>query len=173
MDHEIDALERAAGIETAEQRAVFWRQFGHLSPPDMLSAGRDALMQLARSTEGNRSAAALQVEPDKAKSPRPLWLKILIWPLKVILAIIRKMVLFILIYGLPFALLCRFTGIIVALFGVMALAMVIDGKPEAMPLWQVGLVFLGSAFMWGIAAGWQKLLDLMLPEDEILIQPYN
>ncbi len=42
-----------------------------------------------------------------------------------------------------------------------------------MPLWQVGLVFLGAAFMWGIAAGWQWLLNRMLPEDEILIQPYN
>ncbi|WP_322997441.1 hypothetical protein [Castellaniella sp.] len=173
MDFEIDALERAAGIETAEQRAVFWRQFGHLSPPDMLSHGRKALMQLARSTEGNRNVSALQVEPIKAKSSRPLWLKILIWPFWAAYRIARQMFLFVLIYGLPFALLCRFTGFIVALFGLIALAMVLDGKPEAMPLWQVGLVFLGAAYMWGIAAGWQWLLNRMLPDDEILIQPYN
>ncbi len=35
------------------------------------------------------------------------------------------MVLFILIYGLPFALVCRFTGFMVALFGLFALTMVI------------------------------------------------
>ncbi len=47
MEQEIDALERAAGIQTAAQRAVFWRQFGHLSPPEMLDRGWEALLQMA------------------------------------------------------------------------------------------------------------------------------
>ncbi|MGE4409591.1 MAG: hypothetical protein AB7D33_03360 [Sphingobium sp.] len=110
---------------------------------------------------------------ERAAGIETLWLKVLLWPFRLVLKIAGKMVLFILVYGLGFAILCRFVAIMVALFGLLALAMWYDGKPNTMPLSQIGLVFLGAAYMWGIAAAWQWLLNRMLPKDEVLIQPYN
>ncbi len=171
MEVELDALERAAGIRTAEERAAWWRQFGHLAPPEMVQAGRQALVERAGRAGVDAAAPDTAAREVPIKRRRPFWLKVLIWPFWLLAAMARKLVLLVLIFGLPFVMALNLAALLTGLFGVICVAKVIDG--DDMPLWQVGAIFGGSLLCWSIGAGWKWLLNWMLPDDEVIIGPYT
>ncbi|MFG1298062.1 hypothetical protein V5F50_19910 [Xanthobacter sp. V13C-7B] len=171
MEVELDALERAAGIQTAEERAAFWRQFGHLAPSEMVQAGRQALTQ--RGGRGAGEAAELDIAAREmpTKRRRPFWLKAILWPVWLLVAMARKMVLLVLIFGLPFVMALNFAALMTGLYGLICAAKYIDG--DNIPLWHLAAIIGGSLLCWSIAAGWKWLLNRLLPDDEVIIGPYT
>ncbi len=97
---------------------------------------------------------------------RPLWLRILLWPLRLLGSMARSMVLFVLVTGLPFVVLMRKLSLV---WIVLAVA----GFASGVPALHATLMLVAGALSWLFMDAWNWALYRLLPEDDVLIAPYH
>lgn len=97
---------------------------------------------------------------------RPVWLRILIWPLRLLGSMARSMALFILVTGLPFVVLMRKLSLV---WIVLAVA----GFATGVPALHAILMLVAGTISWLFMDAWNWALYRLLPEDDVLIAPYH
>lgn len=97
---------------------------------------------------------------------RPIWLRILIWPLRLLGSMARSMALFVLVTGLPFVVLMRKLSLV---WIVLAVA----GFASGVPALHASLMLAAGAVSWLFMDAWNWALYRLLPEDNVLIAPYH
>lgn len=97
---------------------------------------------------------------------RPLWLRILVWPLRLLGSMARSMALFVLVTGLPFVVLMRKLALV---WIVLAVA----GVASGVPAFHASLMLAAGAVSWLFMDAWNWALYRLLPEDDVLIAPYH
>ncbi|TCK19628.1 hypothetical protein EV667_4066 [Ancylobacter aquaticus] len=97
---------------------------------------------------------------------RPIWLRILIWPLRLLGSMARSMALFVLVTGLPFVVLMRKLSLV---WIVLAVA----GFASGVPALHASLMLVAGAVSWLFMDAWNWALYRLLPEDDVLIAPYH
>ena len=97
---------------------------------------------------------------------RPLWLRILMWPLRLLGSMARSMVLFVLVTGLPFVVLMRKLSLV---WIVLAVA----GFCSGVPAFHASLMLVAGALSWLFMDAWNWALYRLLPEADVLVAPYH
>ncbi len=97
---------------------------------------------------------------------RPLWLRALMWPLRLLASMVRSMALFVLVTGLPFVVLMRKLALV---WIVLAVA----GFASGVPALHASLMLAAGAVSWLFMDAWNWALYRLLPEDDVLIAPYH